>query len=531
MGGAQTSTATVAPECQVWVSSLASSNLTFIDTWTSAPSTITLNGNPSIADFTFNRTGTKIFVATTTGLRMIDLATLGESTIASGIYALGAGDFGAIAASPTADVVIATTNQAVNGAYLYATLNSNTGVTVGASSLTGRSADVVFDPSGNAYAADFVLEAANPPGRIDKINVAVPTTSAFTNFNLAFWEAYSTAAIAAPAGQTPILFVGSNQNTGAADNYFLRAIDTANVTISATVSLTSSPSGMAVSADGEQLFVSQLQLDQVRVFDTVTRAPGVSISVGDGPAAMAVTPDGRYLYVLNSIAGTMSKIDTATLAVVATIPLVPNPSRIAIGPAGCVSVEPQAAPAAPPIVPVWRASLDPAGGVCTDGGVSRTASWTSAFVGYRYLPGESDCSRSGYTFSGWARTSSPSTVVSLPVLDDPADGARRAFVSENVDLVAVWTALPEVKAPTVFGAYPGFFCRNCGAWLVWNQPANATSVSVTQGSRVVCTSSVWRIGEWTLCHDPVAPRGSLTYSLVASAGSRSAAPVVATTRL
>jgi hypothetical protein len=122
-------------------------------------------------------------------------------------------------------------------------------------------------------------------------------------------------------------------------------------------------------------------------------------------------------------------------------------------------------------------------------------------------------------------------VVSLPVLDDPADGARRAFVSENVDLVAVWTALPEVKAPTVFGAYPGFFCRNCGAWLVWNQPANATSVSVTQGSRVVCTSSVWRIGEWTLCHDPVAPRGSLTYSLVASAGSRSAAPVVATTRL
>jgi YVTN family beta-propeller protein len=344
VGSPQPTDATTAPECQVWVSSLGSSNLTFIDTWTSAPSTITLNGNPSIADFTFNRTGTKIFVATMTGLRMIDLATLGESTIASGIYSLGLGNFGAIAASPTSDLVIATTNQAVNSAYPYVTLNSETGVVVGTSSLTERSADVVFDPSGNAYAADFVFQAANPPGRIDKIDVATRTISAFNNFNLAYWEAYLTAAIAPPSGQTPILFVGSNQNTGAVDNYFLRAIDTTNVSILATVTLQSSPSGMAVSADGEQLFVSQLQLDQVRVFDATTRIPGASISVGDGPAAMAVTPDGRYLYVLNAIGGTMSKIDTATLAVVETIPLVPNPSGIAIGPAGCVSEQPQVAP-------------------------------------------------------------------------------------------------------------------------------------------------------------------------------------------
>ena len=344
VGGSQNSLATTAPECQVWVSSLGSGNFTIIDTWTSAPGTITLNGNPSIADFTFNRTGTKIFVATNNGLRMIDTSTYQVDTIASGIYGLGQGDFGAIAASPTADLVIATTNQAVTSVYPYATLNSNTGVVVGTSSLTGRSADVVFDPSGNAYAADFVFQAANPPGRIDKIDVATRTISAFNNFNLAYWEAYLSAAIAPPSGQTPILFVGSNQNTGAVDNYFLRAIDTTNVSILATVTLQSSPSGMAVSADGEQLFVSQLQLDQVRVFDAMTRIPGASISVGDGPAAMAVTPDGRYLYVLNAIGGTMSKIDTVTLAVVETIPLAPNPSRIAIGPAECVSEQPQVAP-------------------------------------------------------------------------------------------------------------------------------------------------------------------------------------------
>jgi YVTN family beta-propeller protein len=344
VGGTQSSLATTAPECQVWVSSLGSSSLTVIDTWTSAPSTIELNGNPSISDFTFNRTGTKIFVATMTGLRMIDTSTYQVDTIASGIYGLGQGDFGAIAASPTADRIIVTTNQSVNGTYPYEILNSLTGAPVSSSTLSQRSADVAFDPSGHAYAADLVFMAANPAGRLDKIDTSVPITLTFTDVNLAFWEFYTVAEVAAPSGQTPILFVGSNQNTGAVDNYFLRAIDTTNVSILATVTLQSSPSGMAVSADGEQLFVSQLQLDQVRVFDTMTRIPRVSISVGDGPAAMAVTPDGRYLYVINAIGGTMSKIDTATLAVVETIPLVPNPSRIAIGPAGCVSEQPQVAP-------------------------------------------------------------------------------------------------------------------------------------------------------------------------------------------
>ena len=350
VGGSQNSLATTAPECQVWVSSFTSANFTIIDSWTSAPSTITLNGNPSIADFTFNRTGTKIFVATNNGLRMIDTSTYQVDTIASGIYGLGQGDFGAIAASPTADLVIATTNQAVNSDYAYATLNSNTGVVVGTSSLTGRSADVVFDPSGNAYAADFVFHAANPAGRLDKIDISVPTTLTFTDVNLAFWEFYTVAEVAAPTGQAPVLFVGSNQNTGAADNYFLRAIDTANMTISGTVTLSASPSGLAVSAAGDRLFVSQFGTDEVLVLDTITRNVVSQISVGDGPSGLAVTPDGRFLYVANSInipnqlLGTVSKIDLSTMAVVETVTVNGAPTKVAIGPVGCVSVQPQSAP-------------------------------------------------------------------------------------------------------------------------------------------------------------------------------------------
>ena len=350
VGGTQNSLATTAPECQVWVSSLGSSSLTVIDTWTSAPSTIELNGNPSISDFTFNRTGTKIFVATMTGLRMIDPATYGVSTIASGIYGLGLGDFGAIAASPTTDRIIVTTNQSVNGTYPYEILNSLTGAPVSSSALSQRSADVAFDPSGHAYAADFVFMAANPAGRLDKIDISVPTTLTFTDVNLAFWEFYTVAEVAAPAGQTPILFVGSNQNTLAADNYFLRAIDTTNMSILATATLQSSPSGMAVSAAGDRLFVSQFGTDEVLVLDTITRNVVSQISVGDGPSGLAVTPDGRFLYVANSINipnqqfGTVSKIDLSTMSVVGTITVNSSPTKMAIGPAGCVSEQPQVAP-------------------------------------------------------------------------------------------------------------------------------------------------------------------------------------------
>ena len=350
VGGTQNSLATTAPECQVWVSSLGSSSLTVIDTWTSAPSTIELNGNPSISDFTFNRTGTKIFVATMNGLRMIDPATYGVSTIASGIYGLGLGDFGAIAASPTADRIIVTTNQSVNGTYPYEILNSLTGALVSSSTLSQRSADVAFDPSGHAYAADFVFMAANPAGRLDEIDISVPTTLTFTDVNLAFWEFYTVAEVAAPAGQTPILFVGSNQNTLDADNYFLRAIDTTNMSILATATLQSSPSGMAVSAAGDRLFVSQFGTDEVLVLDTITRNVVSQISVGDGPSGLAVTPDGRFLYVANSINipnqqfGTVSKIDLSTMSVVGTITVNSLPTKMAIGPAGCVSEQPQVAP-------------------------------------------------------------------------------------------------------------------------------------------------------------------------------------------
>ncbi|MEY3340466.1 MAG: hypothetical protein RLZZ269_377 [Actinomycetota bacterium] len=183
---------------------------------------------------------------------------------------------------------------------------------------------------------------------------------------------------------------------------------------------------------------------------------------------------------------------------------------------------------APPLTPIWRATLDPNGGTCTDG-TARSEPWTSVSLGYRYLPGASECTRPGYTFTGWARSTAPTIPVDLPLLIDPSDGVPRYFVASNVDLIAIWTKNPEPKAPTTFVALNGFFCRNCGNWLIWNKADNATAVNVTSGNRTVCTSLKITIDQWTLCHDPQPPRGPITYTLTATNETTSSPPITATT--
>jgi YVTN family beta-propeller protein len=333
-------------------------------------------------------------------------------------------------------------------------------------------------------------------------------------------DSFTSAAVAAPSGQTPILFVTSTDYT----HHFLRAIDTVTATVAATVTLPGFASSLAVTPSGDRLFIAFGGLGQVRVLDSITRNVISTINVGSLPAGMAVTPDGRFLYVANQNSNTLSKIDMATLTVVETIAVQTMPAKVAIGPAGCVSVEPQVAPPSSPVfAAASRVTMDPAGGVCVDDDVARREAWSSVFVGYRYLPGQSECTRSGYEFDGWANASSPTTVAALPMLTDPSDGKKRAFVAGNLDLVAVWTALP--RAPSVFVALNGFFCTDCGVFLAWNDGVD--DVIVMQDVHEVCVTGVVRIGEWSLCHDPTAPRGVLTYSLVAVSGPLTSAPMVA----
>jgi hypothetical protein len=130
-----------------------------------------------------------------------------------------------------------------------------------------------------------------------------------------------------------------------------------------------------------------------------------------------------------------------------------------------------------PVTPIWRVTLDPNGGTCVDS-TERTEPWTSVFVGYRYLPGASDCTRTGYSFAGWGSTANPSTPVTLPNLVDPSDNQRRAFLAANADLIAMWTPDPNPIADvTVFA---NFLCGPCTTiWLIHPPVASDVVVDIT----------------------------------------------------
>ncbi len=169
------------------------------------------------------------------------------------------------------------------------------------------------------------------------------------------------------------------------------------------------------------------------------------------------------------------------------------------------------------ITPVFRATIDPNGGICLDANSKRDTPWTSVFVGYRYLPSTVDCTRDGYVFAGWASTDDPTTLVDLPHLTDPSDGERRMFLAANADLVALWTPVPdELTDLTVFA---NFLCGPCtSAWLLFTLPtdANVYTVSVND-SPIDCTQS-GSLFDLSLCELTDLTPGPVTFAVTPQHG-------------
>jgi hypothetical protein len=129
------------------------------------------------------------------------------------------------------------------------------------------------------------------------------------------------------------------------------------------------------------------------------------------------------------------------------------------------------------VTPIWRVTLDPNGGACVDS-AERTVPWTSVFVGYRYLPSATDCTRPGYSFAGWADTTTPNTPASLPSLVDPSDNQRRAFLAANADLIAMWT--PDLAPITNLTVFANFLCGPCTTvWLIHPPALANTTIEIT----------------------------------------------------
>jgi predicted alpha-1,2-mannosidase len=95
------------------------------------------------------------------------------------------------------------------------------------------------------------------------------------------------------------------------------------------------PSRFAMTPDGSTLYVMSNDLGTVTPVNVHTGAVGTPIDVGADLNAIAIAPDGKALYVLRGIANDVAAIDVATNAVLTkTIPAGVDPSSIAITPDG-----------------------------------------------------------------------------------------------------------------------------------------------------------------------------------------------------
>lgn len=88
---------------------------------------------------------------------------------------------------------------------------------------------------------------------------------------------------------------------------------------------------MAISRDGTRAYVSNRTSDSISVIDTATDTVVATIPVGDSPTALAVTPNGQQVYVV--VTGAIEVIDTTLNVVAATIPL-EGSGGVAIAPDG-----------------------------------------------------------------------------------------------------------------------------------------------------------------------------------------------------
>ena len=93
------------------------------------------------------------------------------------------------------------------------------------------------------------------------------------------------------------------------------------------------PFSVAISADGNIVFIANAGSDDVSVIDQRTGRSVAHINVGANPRGIAITPDGSRVFVNNVLDGTLSVIDTDVLVVTRSIELtdIPLPETILEG--------------------------------------------------------------------------------------------------------------------------------------------------------------------------------------------------------
>ncbi len=214
-----------------------------------------------------------------------------------------------------------------------------------------------------------------------------------------------------------------------------------------TITVGSAPYGVAVSPNGNQVYVTNFSSNNVSVINTASSSVVATIPVQLGPFPVAFTPDGASAYVVNGNSDSVSVIDTASQTVVATVPVQSGPAGVAM---------------------------------------AFTSNGTFAYV----------TNYSSNTVSVIAVGSSPTVVQTIPVGTGPtgvavAPNSSLAYVanegSNSVSVISVATNTVTATIPVGTGPFGAAFTPDSNFAYVWNFYSNTVSVIDTASSNVVAT--------------------------------------------
>ena len=91
------------------------------------------------------------------------------------------------------------------------------------------------------------------------------------------------------------------------------------------------PYGIAISANGQTVYVTDRSGNQMRVISAATRTITASVATGQAPQQIALTPDGSHAYIADLNDNTVSVINLSTLTAGSPIVVGNGPLGVAIG--------------------------------------------------------------------------------------------------------------------------------------------------------------------------------------------------------
>jgi YVTN family beta-propeller protein len=116
----------------------------------------------------------------------------------------------------------------------------------------------------------------------------------------------------------------------------IAVVDVATAKVVKRIRVKAELDSAVVRPDGNRLYVTGTANGQgvVLGFDMATRSLAAVIQVGAEPTGIAVSPDGNHLYVVNNQGASVSVIDSRIATVVRTVPVDVLPQYVAVSPDG-----------------------------------------------------------------------------------------------------------------------------------------------------------------------------------------------------